>query len=141
MDNNTNNNNNKKNPLTTLVVKMCLYFFAVMLITSVFLFVYAGMFYGAIADMPQQNEIIFDGVVASTDTNKTDINMTTDNSFVVIERNRNYKIYVDVETRNMYITPNTYPSEAYTMMYDGDIPKIYTGMINGETYEDFLKNK
>ena len=60
---------------------------------------------------------------------------------ILVEKNRNYKIYVDIETRNMYITPNVYPNKSYTLMYDGEVPKIYTEDLNGQSYQDFLKNK
>lgn len=135
--------NNKKNPIMSLIVKMCLYFFAIMILSSLFLFIYAGMFYSAIADMPQQNEILLENITLNNEnieSNNIDV-VTNDNTFIVVERNRNYKIYVDTETRNMYITPNVYPNEGYTMMYDGDIPKIYTGTIDGETYQMFLNKK
>ena len=38
--------------------------------------------------------------------------------------------YVDKDTKNMYIAPNSYDNISYTLMYDGDVPKIYDKPIN-----------
>lgn len=134
--------NNKRNPIVTFIIRAILYFMMMMIVTSIFLFIYVGMFYNAMADIPQQDEIMASIPENNRNTESDGVDVvTTNNSFVVVERNRNYKIYVDVETRNMYITPNVYPSEGYTMMYDGDNPKIYTGTINEETYEMFLNKQ
>lgn len=131
---------NKNNPIFSIIIKALSYFLIVMLITSFFLFMYIGILYNNLAKVPsdttvQQIETDIDNI------ENTEISIENKNTFIIVEKNRNYKIYVDTETRNMYISPNTYPVESFTLLYDGDAPKIYKGIINGENYDNFIKNK
>lgn len=121
---------NKNNPIFSIIIKALSYFLIVMLITSFFLFMYIGILYNNLAKVPsdttvQQIETDIDNI------ENTEISIENKNTFIIVEKNRNYKIYVDTETRNMYISPNTYPVESFTLLYDGDTPKIYKGIING----------
>lgn len=135
--------NNQKNPIIKTIIKLCLYFYLVMIITSIFIFIFASFYYNTLMKSTTiettKQETTTEEIIPEEE--KAIVSTTNDDILILVEKNRNYKIYVDIETRNMYITPNVYPNESYTLMYDGEVPKIYTEDLNGQSYQDFLKNK
>lgn len=123
------------------IAPMLLYFMFTILFSTFCLYFQMSLFYGIVLE---ENKTNISTEIENTTENivEEDIEETiTHNTLVEIERTTSYKIYVDTETRNMYLKNNSYSTKQndFVLMYDGTTPKIYTGEINGETYEEFLQ--
>lgn len=137
------NNNNNKN-IFTVILSLFLYFSIMMLFFTMSTYYFLGIQY----ENAQNNTQIESETPTETENPENsekfpenNVEMKEQDILLVIEKNSSYKIYVDVETRNMYLKTNTYKEDTFVMMYDGDKPKIYKGIINNETYEEFCKKQ
>lgn len=111
-------------------IKILSIFLLIFLAGSCFIYSYANTYYN---NLINETKTVSDNIEQteekSTKTNETKT-INTDQTLVLIEKTKDYKIYVDKDTKNMYIAPNSYDNISYTLMYDGDVPKIYDKPIN-----------
>lgn len=125
----------------TNIIAIIIYFIILTIFPTTCLYMQMSAYYNFLLD---EEKNIENELQESPSNENTENNTTTKNTLIEIEKTFDYRIYVDTTTRNMYLKDNNYDmtKNSFTLMYDGENPKIYTGEINGETYEEFLsKNK
>lgn len=127
--------NNKNNKLSIILL---LIYFIIMFALSLGIFNFIKKSYNSVSD---SNEVIETQIKELDINEEKDSEEKSSNTLIEIERTSSYKIFVDKETRNMYIKSNSYSDDNFVMMYDGDVPKIYKGIIEGESYEEFQKGR
>lgn len=131
----------KNKNIFTVILTLFLYFSIMMLFFTISTYYFLGIQYENAQNNLQIETELSTENETKEETNKNNTEIEKQNILLVIEKTSSYKIYVDVETRNMYLKTNTYKEDTFTMMYDGDKPKIYKGIINNETYEEFCKKQ
>lgn len=134
---------NNKN-IFTVILTLSLYFSLTMFCFTGSIYYFLGNEYEKAKENIETEEINTENINNEINNNEENIkNENTienkNNILIVIEKTSSYKIFVDIETRNMYLKTNTYNDNNFVMMYDNDKPKIYKGILNNETYEEFCE--
>ena len=114
------NNNN----IIKVIIFAIFYFIIFVFVLSFFMFQILNHSYTAHQQNTEQTKSIKE-VIENTENTEKEIN-----TLVEIERTNTYKIFVDRETKNMYIVSNNYKNGNIQLMYDGNEPKIYKGDLN-----------
>lgn len=115
-----NNNNN----LIKAIIFTIFYFIIFVFVFSFFIFQFVNHSYITYQQNTEQTESIKEVVENTEDTENKE---KETNTLIEIERTNTYKIFVDRETKNMYIVSNNYKNGNIQLMYDGNEPKIYKG--------------